>query len=94
MNQTFLISYDLRAPETASDYQRVVDYIKSYSYWCKPLKSQWIVISATKTGKDIINDLQKLTDNNDKLLVINISGDNWWSFGLDEQVADWMQKNI
>jgi len=94
MNQAYLISYDLGMPETAADYQKVISYIKSYSYWCKPLKSQWIVLSSTKTSQDIVTDLRKLTDSNDKLLVINVSKDSWWSSGLDKVVTEWMQKNM
>lgn len=94
MNQAYLISYDLGMPETAAEYQKVINYIKSYSYWCKPLKSQWIVLSSVKTSQDIIIDLRKLTDNNDKLLVINVTKDSWWSSGLDNTVAEWMKINM
>lgn len=94
MGDTFLISYDLGVPETAEDYKKIINYIKSFGNWAKPLQSVWLVKSSTKGCADIRDDIKKLIDSNDKVLVIKITGDNWASYNLSKEVVDWMKNNI
>jgi len=92
--KTFLISYDLGIPEGATDYQKVIDYVKSFNLWAKPLKSQWFVCSSNKTASDITDDLISLTDSNDKILVMDVSNDNWGTARIGSDITDWMNNNI
>ncbi len=89
---TLLISYDLGWPETSIDYKKLIDYIKTFSYK-KPLESFWF-ISTNKSSSDIRDELQKILDNNDKLLVMKVNW-NWWaSYNISRDVTDWMKENI
>ena len=91
--KTFLISYDLIGPETREDYVRLINHIKSFTYWAKPLKSVWLV----KTDKGIAevrNELKQYTDSNDKILVIDVTNANWATSNITTQVSDWMKNNI
>lgn len=88
-----LISYDLGVPESSEDYKRVIDHIKSHSTWAKPLYSVWIV-KTDKTCATMRNELKALVDSNDKVLVVDVTGDGWGSYNLSKEVTDWMEKHM
>lgn len=91
--KTFLISYDLIGPETRDDYVRLINHIKSFTFWAKPLKSLWLV----KTDKGIAevrNELKQYADSNDKILVIDVTNANWATSNISSQITDWMKNNI
>ena len=90
---TFLISYDLWWPENSSDYKKVTDYIKSLWAWAKPLESFYFVVSS-KTTEEIRNEFTKITDKNDKVVVMEVDWDDWATSNISEGVTDWMQDNI
>lgn len=90
---TFLISYDLRFPEAYSDYKILIEYIKTYSYWAKPLQSVWF-IKTTKNVAQVRDEIKLKVDHNDKVLVIDVTGKTWASYNLSKEVADWMKNNI
>lgn len=91
--RTYLISYDLGMPETSADYTKIIEYIKSLGTWAKPLKSQWFVVSGKSTA-EIRTALGKLTDANDKILVLDVTSDDWATSGLSTDVTDWMKKYL
>lgn len=91
---TLLISYDLGVPETSQDYLKVINYIKSFPLWAHPLQSVWIISTDKKIPSDIVGDINALTDSNDKLLVIDISNDNWCTIRISDEITNWMKKNI
>lgn len=87
---TLLISYDLGLPETISDYHILIEYIKSYSYWAKPLQSVWL-IRTNKSTAQVRDEIKLRIDNNDKVLVIDITNKPWASFNISKEVTGWMQ---
>ena len=91
--RTYLISYDLGVPESSVDYKNLITYIKSLGPWATPLKSQWFVVSAKSTAQ-IREGVQGLVDSNDKILVIDVTSDDWASWNLDKEVTDWMGNNM
>lgn len=91
--RTYLISYDLGMPETSADYTKIIEYIKSLGTWAKPLKSQWFVVSSKSTS-EIRTALQNLVDSNDEILILDVTGDDWATYGISGDVTDWMNKNI
>lgn len=90
---TFLISYDLGLPEIYSDYKILKKYIKSYIYWAKPLQSVWF-IRTTKSVVEVRDEIKLRIDNNDKVLVIDVTGKSWASNNLSKEVTNWMKNNI
>lgn len=82
-----LISYDLIGGEDADSYEDVIKYIKSFPSYAKALYSQWIVKSS-KTAKDIRDELNNIIDDDDVVLVVDItnSASAWHS--LPEKAAD------
>lgn len=90
---TYLISYDLWWPETSKDYEKLISHIKSYGTWAKPLESFWFV-KTTKTLTTVRDETKQYLDSNDKLVVLDITKDNWWTIRIPKDVTERMQKNI
>lgn len=91
--KTFLISYDLGVPETHSDYILLSNHIKSlYLSWARPVKSVWI-IKSYKDAEQIRDEIKLALDTNDKLIVVEMSG-NWGTYNVSKEVTDWMKNNI
>lgn len=88
-----LISYDLGVPETSKDYQNVIKYLKSLGTWAKPLYSVFLVLT-NKTVSEVRNQIKDLTDENDKILVLDVKNDSWATARISTDVTSWMNKNI
>lgn len=91
--ETYLISYDLGVPETSEDYKKLIDCIKSFGDWAKPLYSVWFVKS-NKTTSEIRDKIKEETDANDRLMVIQVTGDDWSTKGVSKNVTNWMHNNL
>lgn len=89
---TYLISYDLRVPETSEDYKRIIAYIKTLGSWAKPLKSVWFVRTSMSSSQ-IREGLRNQSDLNDGILVVNVTSD-WATYGISKDVTDWMHNNL
>lgn len=89
---TLLISYDLGVPETSDDYKTVIDYIKSHN-WAKPLQSLWL-IKTNKESATVRDELESITDTNDRILVVDITGDGWATARVPAEVTEWMKNNV
>jgi len=90
---TYLISYDLRVPETSEDYKKLIDHIKSYPSWAKPLYSVWL-IKTDKTTAQVRDEIKNKTDANDRTLVLDVTGKSWASVGLPQEVVNWMKEKL
>ena len=91
MNQTYLISYDLRAP--GRDYAKLYEAIKKVADgYSRPLESVWIIRSP-KSAAEIRDELQKHVDSNDGLLVIQVLG-HWATRSIAELQTTWMKKYV
>lgn len=85
----YAISYDLIVDK---DYQKIIDEIKSFSSWAKPLESFWL-IKTSETAENVRDRLKKVMDSNDKLMVVEVS--KWWAtYNISSKVTDWMKENI
>lgn len=90
--KTYLISYDLIRPESSPEYTRLINLIKTSTFWAKPLESVWLV-KTSLSSMEILKQLQAVTDANDKILVIGVDND-WASFNLLKDVTDWMKGGL
>ncbi len=88
----YLITYDLIKPETSADYVKLFANIKSHISWAKPMKSVWF-IKTNRTRAEVMKLLRSATDSNDKILVIEVTGD-WIAVNLPPAVVNWMKGNI
>jgi len=90
---THLISYDLRIPETSEDYKKLISYIKSFDSWATPLKSVWF-IKTSKSVSIVRDELKLQTDLNDGLIVLDVTNDDWATYGISKTVIDWMKVDL
>lgn len=91
--KTYLISYDLRVPETSEDYKKLIAYIKTYGTYAKPLLSLWF-IKTNKTISVVRDEIELETDSNDRTLVIDVTNANWGTSGVSQENTDWMKAHI
>jgi hypothetical protein len=88
---TLLIGYDLNRP--AQNYAGLIEAIKSHGTWWHHLDSTWLV-RTTKTPSQLRDELKLLIDANDELLVMNVSGDLWSTWGFDERANAWLRDHV
>jgi hypothetical protein len=88
---TYLIGYDLDKP--GQDYSDLIAAIKSLGVWWHNLDSTWLVLSDLD-DKQIRDQLKTYIDTNDKLLVINVSGDAAAWYGFTDKGSQWLRDNL
>ena len=88
---THLVSYDLIKPH--KDYASLINFMKSYSQWAKPLESVWLVKN-NFTAEETRNQIQKQTDANDKVFVVTVTKESAAWVNLDNDVSSWIKNNL
>lgn len=90
--KTLLVSYDLRKP--GKDYQKLIDHLKFFSTWAKPLESFWL-IKTDETAEGVTNDIKNnYIDANDKLFVIDVTSRSAAWTNLPDDVSKWIHSNL
>lgn len=74
----YLITYDLRQPETPSDYDRIAKALKALGAK-KVLLSTWM-LRHNSSSVAIRDHVRKVMDANDRLLVAQVS--DWASYNV------------
>lgn len=68
----------------------------SLGNWCHPLESCWLIVSE-KTASQIAEELFKVMDSDDGLLVTRLLNEASW-YNLDSEgmkdVTNWLQENL
>jgi hypothetical protein len=84
------ISYDLRSP--GRNYAPLYQAIKSYSVWCHPLDSTWLV-PTNDNAASVRDKLAVHLDRNDGMLVTVLTGEAAW-IGLSDEISQWLQQRL
>ena len=85
-----MVSYDLNAP--GKNYEALYEAIKSLGAWWHHLDSTWIVKHDGPAGQ-IRDTLARSLDNNDKLLVVRLTGEGAWR-GFNDSGSKWLKDNL
>lgn len=85
----YIVSYDLIK---VRDYKDVHEKLKSFGGWARPLESVW-VIKSSLTISEVRDEMQKVLDSDDKLIVMELTG-NWGTYNISKNVTDWLKDNI
>ncbi|MDT0116612.1 hypothetical protein Q9R20_06370 [Microbacterium sp. PRF11] len=86
---TYLVSYDLKAP--GRDYEPVWTYLRASTHW-RPLDSVWFIVT-DKTAIAVRDDIRKLADATDQVMVVRVDGQAWATSGLGSGNA-WMAAHV
>ena len=86
-----IISYDLGQPETSNSYKQLIDRIKAFPDYTKPLESLWIVKSDLSCS-EVRDALTPYLDSNDKLFVADFDIMRWASYGLAGDIVNWLKR--
>ena len=89
--RTLLVGYDLIKP--GKDYSKLIEHLKSFDGWWHSLDSTWLV-RTTKTASALRDELKSYVDANDRVLVMDVSGDNWATVGMTKTANDWLQNHV
>lgn len=86
----FQIDYDLHAPE--KNYDAVIKAVKSFGFWCHPLKSCWLV-AGTDLNIDQVNSVMLgAIDKDDRLLITQFRDPiRGW---VDDKINEWISTTI
>ena len=85
---TIMVDYDLVSP--GQQYTRIIDYIKGHGAWAHALKSKWL-IRTNKTAMQVRDDVLRLIDTNDKVLVTDVTNASMAWHGLPSDVSEWIK---
>lgn len=90
--KTFAISYDLRQP--GRNYSTLYDAIKDLAgngNWQHPLESVWVIsVPDTTTANKIFETIQNQIDNNDSVLVFEVTKSDRQGW-LPKSFWEWMK---
>lgn len=89
--RTHLISYDLVAP--GRNYETLYDFLKSFGTRAKPLESLYLVRTSL-SAKEVRDKIKSYIDTNDKVLVIDVTGDASAWKGLPDSTGAWIKKHM
>lgn len=90
MEHTYLITYDLNRP--GQNYSELFEAIKAYGTWAHAPKSVWLIRARDTSTADIRDALLGHLDDNDQLLVVQLSGPAAWK-GFSKKVSDWLMND-
>lgn len=88
---TLMVNYDLNRPR--QDYAGLISYLKSLGSWWHHLDSTWL-IKTDITPTAVRSGCQPHLDENDEILVIDVSGDSAAWAGFSDRGSRWLKTNI
>jgi len=89
--KTRLIVYQLKV--SSKDYPRLLNYIKTFPKWAKPMNRSFMVKSKKRTS-EIRDELNRVIRNGGKILVIDVSNSGWATSGVNMTVTSWIRENM
>ncbi len=91
----YAVSYDLRKEYKSEAWERVGNALRTATDWCTPLYSFWIVETGLTPSAIISTLLNSGTiDDNDGIVVLEITGNGNYRRVADEAAADWLDGHI
>jgi hypothetical protein len=88
---TYLISFQIKSNEA---YGAIAEKLRSFPRWARTMDNVWVVKSEYSAA-DIRDEISALIKEvGGTILVVNISEEEWASYALSQEVANWMKQNI
>jgi hypothetical protein len=91
----YVVSYDLRKEVSAKAWADLGRALRTALDWCRPLHSFWIV-KTPLTPSGVINVLLNagVIDDNDGIVVLEVTGKGNYRRVIDQDVADWLDSHL
>lgn len=91
----YVVSYDLRREITSTDWYRLYSTLKTAVDYCWPLQSIWI-IQTPRTPAEIVGILRahEIVDENDGIIVLEITGKGAFRRVNSQETADWLAQHL
>jgi len=86
----YMVSYDLIKRK---DYPELWDALKAYGTYAHILGSSWIIVSS-QSANEICTALLKHVDNDDKIIVTEVTSNSAWSMSFPETIRKWLRKHL
>lgn len=86
----YMVGYDLNAP--GKNYNDLIEALTGYGTYWHHLDSTWLIVTE-QTTSEIRDYLKQFMDQNDELLVAELSGD-WATKGIAAKGNDWLRNNL
>jgi len=83
---TLLVGYDLNRP--GQNYSELIEYLKAQGTWWHYLDSTRLIVTS-KSVSELRDEIKRLIDSGDEVLVMNVKGDAWASFGFSDRANKW-----
>ena len=88
---TKMIAYDLSGP--VANYADLIEDIKSLGTWWHHLDSLWLV-NTDHSATELRDRLKAHLDDNDELLVVDVSGDGRAWKGFSDSGSKWLKTSF
>jgi len=89
--KSYLIVYRLGFPEVS--YPKLIAYLKTAPQWARPFDCAWLIKTTTGVA-EIRGGIRDRMNRNDRVLVIEVTSNNWATFLISKEVTDWMKNNL
>jgi hypothetical protein len=86
----YIIGYDLNTP--GKGYEDLIEAIKGYGIWWHHLDSTWVIVT-DQTHVEVRDYLWQFMDENDELLVAQLTGNAAWR-GFSDEGARWLSSRL
>lgn len=88
---TLLVGYDLNRP--GQNYTELIKYLKSQGTWWHYLDSTWLIVTSI-SASELRDEIKRLVDSGDEVLVLSVKGDAWVSFGFSDRANKGLKEHI
>ena len=89
---TFLITFQIVSADRS---EAMINCIKEYGIWARITPSSWCIKANNLTTAEIRDSLNSKCplQNNERLMVINVTNAPWASYYLPKEVTEWLKED-
>ena len=89
--KNYILVLSLTHSENA--YINLINYLKTATYWARPLHNVWIIKTGTKVT-EIRDGIKSRLTPQDRVLIMEVNGANWGTSNISKMITDWMKINL
>lgn len=85
------VNFDLST--AGANYDALLAYLKSHQAWAHPMKNSFFVNTTLDPGA-LRDGIEKFLGVRDDVIIVPVGGQGWATFGLDQNITDWLRANL